>query len=75
MLAQAFQHLWLVLLDDVYQAFTSVCPTTHPRPISVLVLTETSLPRGSDVSRLAVGTLSEGPGRVVTFPPIFVGYR
>jgi len=50
-LAQAFQHLWLVLLDDVYQAFTSVCHTTHPSPISVVVLTDTSLPYGSDASR------------------------
>jgi hypothetical protein len=74
-LAQALQHLWLVLLDDVYQAFTWVCHTTYPSPISVVVLTDTSLPRGSDASRLTVGTLSEGPVRVVTFPHIFVGYR
>ena len=74
-LAQAFQHLWLVLLDDVYQAFTCVCHTTHPSPISVVVLTDTSLPRGSDASRLTVGTLSEGPVQVVTFLHIFVGYR
>ena len=74
-LAQALQHLWLVLLDDVYQAFTCVCHTTHPSPISVLVLTDTSLPRGSDASRWTVGTLSEGPVQVVTFPHIFVGYR
>jgi hypothetical protein len=74
-LAQAFQHLWLVLLNDVYQAFTSVCPTTHPSPISVSVLTDTSLPYGSDASRVTVGTLSEGSVQVVTFLHIFVGYR
>src|SRR6267142_2191876 len=31
-LAQAFQHLWLVFFDDVYQAFTWVRPTIHPSP-------------------------------------------
>ncbi len=75
LLAQAFQHLWLVFLDDVYQAFTYVCPTTHPSPISVLVLTDTSSPRGFEASQLTVGTLSEGAVQVVTFPHIFVGYR
>jgi hypothetical protein len=74
-LAQAFQHLWLVFCDDVYQAFTWVRPTIHPRPVSVVMLTDTSAPRGFDVSLLAVGTLSEGSVRVVTFPHIFVGYR
>lgn len=74
-LAQAFQHLWLVLLNDVYRAFTYVCHTTHPSPISILVLTDTSLPRGFDASRLTVGTLSEGPVQVVAFPHISVGYR
>ena len=74
-LAQAFQHLWLVILDDVYQAFTYVCHTTHPSPISISVLTDTSLPHGSDASRLTVGTLSEGSVQVVTFPHISVGYR
>ena len=50
-LAQAFQHLWLVMTDDVYQAFTWVRHTTHLSPVSVVVLTDTSLPRGSDASR------------------------
>src|SRR6266436_4803907 len=31
-LAQAFQHLWLVVYDDVYRAFTWVRHTIHPRP-------------------------------------------
>jgi hypothetical protein len=74
-LAQAFQHLWLVCFDDVYQAFTWVRPTIHPRPVSVLVLTDTSAPRGFDASLMTVGSLSEGSVRVVTFPHIFVGYR
>ena len=49
-LAQAFQHLWLVLANDVYRAFTCVRRTTHPSPVSVLVLTDTSLPHGFDAS-------------------------
>jgi hypothetical protein len=32
LLAQAFQHLWLVVFDDVYRAFTWVRPTIHPSP-------------------------------------------
>jgi hypothetical protein len=32
LLAQAFQHLWLVVYDDVYRAFTWVRPTIPPRP-------------------------------------------
>src|SRR5919198_194032 len=35
LLAQAFQHLWLVFCDDVYQAFTWVRPTIHPSPVAV----------------------------------------
>src|SRR5712692_6443500 len=66
-LAQAFQHLWLVFCDDVYRAFTWVHPTIHPRPVSVVVLTDTSAPHGFDASRLAVGPLSGGAVRVVTF--------
>jgi hypothetical protein len=31
-LAQAWQHLWLVFCDDVYQAFTWVRHTIHPSP-------------------------------------------
>jgi hypothetical protein len=75
LLAQAFQHLWLVFFDDVYQAFTWVRPTIHPSPVSVVVLTETSSPHGFDASLVTVGPLSEGSVRVVTFPHIFVGYR
>src|SRR5260370_38850609 len=41
-------------------ALTWVRPITYPSPISVAVLTDTSLPRGSDASRLTVGTWSEG---------------
>jgi len=74
-LAQAFQHLWLVFCDDVYRAFTWVHPTIHPSPVSVVVLTDTSAPHGFDASRLAVGPLSGGAVRVVTFPHISVGYR
>ena len=74
-LAQACQHLWLVFVDDVYRAFTWVRLTIHPRPISVVVLTETSAPHGCDASRWAVGSLSGGAVRVVTFPHISVGYR
>jgi hypothetical protein len=75
LLAQAFQHLWLVFFDDVYRAFTCVRPTIHPSPVSVMVLTDTSSPHGFDASLLAVGSLSEGSVRVVAFPHIFVGYR
>ena len=75
LLAQAFQHLWLVFVDDVYRAFTWVRPTIHPSPVSVVVLTDTSAPHGFDASRMTVGSLSEGSVRVVTFPHIFVGYR
>ena len=74
-LAQAWQHLWLGICDDVYQAFTWVRPTIHPRPISVVVLTETSSPHGCDASLVTVGSWSEGSVRVVAFPHIFVGYR
>jgi len=75
LLAQAYQHLWLVFVDDVYRAFTWVRPTMHPSPVSVVVLTDTSSPHGSDASRWAVGPLSGGAVRVVTFPHISVGYR
>src|SRR4029434_437899 len=51
LLAQACQHLWLVVVDDVYRAFPSVRHTIHPRPISVSVLTETSCPRGFECVR------------------------
>ena len=60
LLAQAWQHLWLVCCDDVYRAFTCVRPTIHPRPVSVAVLTDTSAPRGCDASLVTVGSLSEG---------------
>ena len=73
--AHAFQHLWRVFCDDVSHAFPWVRPPIHPRPVSVVMLTETPAPRGFDGSLLAVGTLSEGSVRVVTFPHIFVGYR
>ena len=75
LLAQAFQHLWLVFCDDVYQAFTWVRHTIHPSPVSVSVLTDTSAPRGFDASHMTVGSLSEGSVRVVAFSHIFVGYR
>ena len=75
LLAQAYQHLWLVFVDDVYRAFTWVRHTIHPSPISVVVLTDTSAPHGCDASRVTVGSLSEGSVQVVTFPHIFVGYR
>ena len=75
LLAQACQHLWLVFVDAVYRAFTWVRPPMHPRPVSVVVLTDTSAPHGCDASRLAVGPLSGGAVRVVTFPHISVGYR
>ena len=32
LLAQACQHLWLVVYDDVYRAFTWVRHTIHPSP-------------------------------------------
>jgi len=75
LLAQAFQHLWLVCYDDVYRAFTWVRHAIHPSPVSVSVLTDTSSPHGCDASRATVGSLSEGSVRVVTFSHIFVGYR
>src|SRR5713101_5429415 len=68
LLAQAFQHLWLVVCDDVYRAFTWVRPTIHPRPVSVVVLTDTSYHHGCDARRVTVGSLSEGSVRVVPFP-------
>jgi hypothetical protein len=75
LLAQACQHLWLVFCDDVYQAFPWGRPTIHPRPVSVVVLTDTAAPHGCDASRVTVGSLSEGSVQVVPFPHIFVGYR
>ena len=39
-----------------------------------LMLAETPLPHGSGVSRVTVGTVSEGSVRGVTFPHILVGY-
>ena len=75
LLAQALQHLWLVFCDDVYRAFTWVRHTIHPRPVSVVVLTDTPSPRGFDASPKTVGTLSEGSVQSVTFLHIFVGYR
>ena len=75
LLAQAFQHLWLVCFDDVYQAFTWVRHTIHPSPVSVSVLTDTSSPHGCDASPWAVGALSGGAVQVVTFLHISVGYR
>ena len=56
-------------------AFTWVRPTIHPSPVSVVVLTDTLSPHGFDASPWAVGPLSEGSVRVVTFPHISVGYR
>ncbi len=67
LLAQAFQHLWLVFVDDVYRAFTWVRHTIHPSPVSVMVLTDTSSPHGCDASQVTVGSLSEGSVRVVAF--------
>ena len=75
LLAQAWQHLWLVFCDDVYRAFTWVRHTIHPSPVSVSVLTDTSSPHGCDASPWAVGALSGGPVQVVTFLHISVGYR
>ena len=74
LLAQAWQHLWLVFFDDVYQAFTWVRHTIHPSPVSVVMLTDTSAPHGCDASLVTVGSLSEGSVQVVTFLHIFVGY-
>src|SRR5215471_6738236 len=59
LLAQAWQHLWLVFCDDVYRAFTWVRPAIHPSPVSVLMLTDTSAPCGFDASLLTVGSLSK----------------
>jgi hypothetical protein len=75
LLAQAWQPLWLVFCDDVSRAFTWVRPAIHPRPVSVVMLTETSVPYGCDASLMTVGSWSEGSVQVVTFPHIFVGYR
>ena len=75
LLAQASQHLWRVFCDEVSRAFPWGRHAIHPRPVSVSVLTETSSPRGSDASRLTVGTLVGGAVRVVTFPPLSGGYR
>ena len=38
-----------------------------------LMLADTPSPHGSGASRVTVGTVSEGSGRGVTFPPILVG--
>jgi hypothetical protein len=67
LLAQDFQHFWLVFVDDVSRAFTWVRHTIHPSPVSALMLTDTSAPHGFDASRWAVGPLSGGAVRVVTF--------
>jgi hypothetical protein len=47
-------------------------PSIQPR--LRLMLADTPSPHGSGASRVTVGTVSEGSGRVVTFPPILVGY-
>ena len=75
LLAQAWQHLWLVFCDDVYRAFTWVRHAIHPSPVSVSVLTDTSSPHGCDASLTTVGSLSEGSVQIVTLLHIFVGYR
>ena len=43
LLAQATQHLRLVPLNDVYQAFAYANHTTHPSPLSALMLADTSV--------------------------------
>src|SRR2546423_4261920 len=43
LLAQATQHLRLVPLNDVYQAFACANHTTHPSPLSALMLADTSV--------------------------------
>ena len=44
------------------------------QPHLCLRLADTPFPHGSGASRVTVGTVSEGSGRVVTFPHICVGY-
>jgi hypothetical protein len=43
LLAQAAQHLRLVPLNGVYQAFACANHTTHPSPLSALMLADTSV--------------------------------
>jgi hypothetical protein len=42
------QHLWLVSHHEVYQQFTYVDPTIKPGTLSASMLTDISLPHGSD---------------------------
>jgi hypothetical protein len=48
LLVQAFQHLWLVYVHEVYQQFTYVGHTTKSDTLSALMLADTSLPHGFD---------------------------
>jgi len=75
LLAQAWQHLWLVFCDDVYQAFTWVRPAIHPSPVSVLMLTDPSAPHGFDASLATVGFIVRRLCTGRYLPHIFVGYR
>ena len=58
LLAQA-QSLWLVLVNDVYQAFACANRTVNPSPAS-FAIKEYVLPRGVYVSCVTVGTLFVG---------------
>jgi hypothetical protein len=48
LLVQAYQHLWLVFRNEVYQQFTYVGHTIKPGTLSASMLADISLPRGSD---------------------------
>ena len=72
-LAQAYQHLWLVSSYDVYQEFTCVHHTIHPAP-SPLDAGRYTVPSRFGCQSVTVGTVFAGSVRVVTFPHICVGY-
>ena len=60
--------------------FTTFIESSHVftipsiRPHLRLMLADTPFPHGAGVSRVTVGTVSEGSVQVVAFPHILVGY-
>ena len=62
----------LLITTFIESSHVFTIPSIQPR--LRLMLADTPSPHGSGASRVTVGTVSEGSGRVVAFPPILVGY-
>ena len=73
-LAQAFQHLWLVQNYDASNE--SSLTLTMPSTLAPLrpMLAETPAPHGSGAAHTGLGTLSEGFTRRVTLPRYLIAY-